>query len=213
MDVILPAGTYTAAAGMDSWLDLQGDGLALIGEGDVTLQVGLRAEDVVDLVVANVSVHNRGGMALVLTGAAASLRNVDLRGAQNPITMQNSFLELEACKILNSNGRESSVALRMMGPSVALASGCLSQAGTWILGDEGLAYVDRSLLDGRGRPVFQGQRGGRLVVRDSVSVGWIGRIPRVGLGLAGGGAFDPAQSELGAAEWGGPRLPRAQPVF
>ena len=168
VDVILPAGTYTPAPGMDSWLDLQTDGLALIGEGDVNLQVGLRAENVVDLVVAGCNVHNRGGMALVLTGASLSLRNGDLRGAQSPITLQSSFLEMEGCRILQSNGRESSVALRMMGPSVALASGCLSQAGTWILGDEGLAYLDRSLVDGQERPVFQGQRGGRLVLRDSV---------------------------------------------
>ena len=171
VDVILPEGTYTAQAGLDSWLDLQVRGLALLGEGNVQLQVGLRAEKVDDLVVADMEVHNRGGMALVLTGASMTMRGVRMRGAQSPVTLQDSILEMEACRILQSQGKGSSVAIRMLGPSLVLARGCLSEAGAWVLGDQGMAYIERSLIDSRGRPLFQGQRGGQLVLRDSVLMG------------------------------------------
>ncbi|HPF13793.1 MAG: hypothetical protein H6830_08210 [Planctomycetes bacterium] len=171
VDVVLPSGTYHALPGLESWLDLTIPGLALIGEGEVELMVGLRANEVPDLIVANVTVDHRNGGALALTGSSMTLRNVILSGAQTPVALQDANLELEACEIRQGEGKESVVAVRLLGPCLVLARGSRFDAGGWVLGDRGEVYLDRCTIDSGSRPVFQGQRGGYLVLRDCALLG------------------------------------------
>jgi len=168
IDVVLPAGVYGEEGGQDRWVDLGVDGLALIGEDGVRIQAGLRATGVRDLVVVNLAVDHTAGSALTLTGAMATLRGVTLGGAQTCIALQDSIVELDRCFVNSAGDKPSAFAARLTGPSLLLSRASRWRAGTVLLGERGQAYFDRCILEAGSRPIIQGQRGGHLVLRDSV---------------------------------------------
>ncbi len=171
MNIVLPAGTYGAQSGLDHWVDIKVDGVALIGEPGVRFEVGVRTKGVRDVILCNLEINNTGGSAVSLAGATGSLRNLTLSAAQTPISLQDSVLEIDGCSLVQSGGKNSVYGVRMMGPSILLARGSRFEAGTLLLGAEGQAYLDRCTLDGGRRPVLQGQNGGSAVLRDCVIMG------------------------------------------
>lgn len=171
VDIVLPAGTYGAQSGLDHWVDIKVDGVALIGEPGVRFEVGVRTKGVRDVILCNLEINNSGGSAVSLTGATGSLRNLTLSAAQTPISLQDSVVEVDGCSLVQSGGKSSVYGVRMIGPSILLARGSRFEAGTLLLGAEGQAYLDRCTLDGGRRPVLQGQNGGHVVLRDCVILG------------------------------------------
>ena len=171
VDVILPAGVYGAQSGLEHWVDVKVDGVALIGEPGVQLEVGVRCTRVRDVILANLDIRNSGGSAVSLTGASGSLRNLTLSAAQTPLSLQDSLVEIDGCHFVQGGGKASVYSVRMIGPSILLARASQFEAGSMLLGTRGQAYLDRCLLDGGSRPVVQGQNGGDLILRDSVILG------------------------------------------
>ncbi len=171
VDIVLPQGTYGTQSGLDHWVDIKVDGVALIGEPGVRFEFGVRAKGVRDVILCNLAINNTGGSAVSLTGATGSLRNLTLSAAQTPISLQDSVVEIDGCSLVQSGGKSSVYAVRMIGPSILLARASRFEAGTLLLGTEGQAYLDRCTLHGGRRPVVQGQNGGNLVMRDSVILG------------------------------------------
>ncbi|MBL4770237.1 MAG: hypothetical protein JKY61_03635, partial [Planctomycetes bacterium] len=171
VDLVLPAGTYGVQSGLEHWVDLKVDGVALIGEPGVFFEVGIRSTRVRDVILCNLDIRNTGGSAVSFTGATGSLRNLTLAAAQTPISLHDSVVELDGCRLVPGSSKGSVYAVRMFGPSIMLARACRFESGTLLLGSLGQAYLDRCLLDGGSRPVVQGQNGGSLVLRDSVILG------------------------------------------
>jgi hypothetical protein len=170
-DLILPAGVYGAQSGLEHWVDLKVDGVALIGEPGVQFEVGLRATDVRDVILCNLEIRNSGGSAVAFTASTGTLRNLVMSAAQTPLSMQDSVVELDGCRFEQGGGKISVYSVRMMGPNILMGRACQFDAGTLLLGTEGQAYLDRCSLDGGARPVVQGQSGGILVLRDCVILG------------------------------------------
>jgi hypothetical protein len=171
VDLILPAGVYGAQSGLEHWVDIKVDGVALIGEPGVQFEVGVRSTRVRDVILCNLEIRNNGGSAVSFTGATGSLRNLTLSAAQTPLSLQDSVVELDGCHLVQGGGKASVYGVRMIGPSIMLARACHFEAGTLLLGTVGQAYLDRCLLDGGSRPVVQGQNGGNVILRDSVILG------------------------------------------
>ncbi|MDF1838819.1 MAG: hypothetical protein P1V35_13195, partial [Planctomycetota bacterium] len=171
VDVVLPPGIYGAQSGLEHWVDVKVDGVALIGEPGVELEVGVRCTRVRDVILANLVIRNAGGSAVSLTGASGSLRNLTLSAAQTPLSLQDSVIEIDGGRFIQGGGKASVYSVRMIGPSILLARASQFEAGAILLGTRGQAYLDRCLLDGGNRPVVQGQNGGDLVLRDSVIMG------------------------------------------
>ncbi|MCA9001028.1 MAG: hypothetical protein KDB61_03825, partial [Planctomycetes bacterium] len=170
-DVILPAGVYGAQSGLDHWVDVKVDGVALIGEPGVQLEIGVRATGVRDVILCNLEIRNSGGSAVAFTGATGSLRNLTLSAAQTPLSLQDSVVELDRCRMEEGGGKAAVYSVRMIGPSILTGRGCDFDAGTLLMGNQGQVYLDRCTLDGGSRPVVQGQSGGTLVMRDCVILG------------------------------------------
>ncbi|MEZ6018899.1 MAG: hypothetical protein R3F17_02020 [Planctomycetota bacterium] len=171
VDVILPAGEYGNDDSGDHWIEVGVPGLALLGEGDVHVHAGIQAASLPDLVVADLTLEHASGNAVSLASSTMTLRRVTLIASQTPLSLTESAVELDQCRLIQGDGKESYLAMRMIGVCSLSARATHFAAGTLVLGDQGKAYLDRCLLDGADRVLAQGQRGGNLVLRECVLLG------------------------------------------
>jgi len=171
VDVVLPAGVYGAQSGLERWVEIKVDGVALIGEPGVQLEIGVRCTRVRDVILSNMEIRNSSGSAVVLTGASGTLRGLTLAATQPPLSLQDSVVEIDRCQFVQGGSKPSVYGVRMIGPSIMLARASLFEAGSLLLANGGQAYLDRCILNGGERPVVQGQNGGDLVLRDCVILG------------------------------------------
>lgn len=181
VDVVLPAGEYALDDGASATgtLLLGVPGLRLVGEGEVVLRGALQVSEAVDVILENLAIEHPGGTPLYARNAEVHVRGGRLVGYQTAIQASQSRVELEDVfvGIPDQSGR-SRWAARLSDGGELWARGCLFAAGTIATGPAASVYLEGCVLSAGGQTAIQGQRGDRIVVRDSLLVG-------EGIGISG----------------------------
>ncbi|MCP3917468.1 MAG: hypothetical protein GY711_18140 [bacterium] len=168
VDVVLVPGEWTFGAdATDRWVDLELDGLRLVGNSDVRVSGGFRVQNARDVVLDGIAVQNTQGAAIFTTRGSVTLVDCDLAGMQGTVTAQDADVELSDCRLSNAMPeRPSGWSLRQTGGGVVLARNTLFEGGTVMPGDEGFLYFERCIVDSGSRTVIQGARSAHVVLRD-----------------------------------------------
>ena len=169
VDLVLPVGTYSGSDTESVILDIGIDGLRLIGAPGVVLQCGLRVHGATDVVVEELEVAYERGQALNVMDGDVLLRDVKLAGMDYAAFVHDGRLELDRVHLAPSVvGRPSSSCLRTQGEVTVTARGSRFEGGALMPGEGALMYLERCVVDAGERNIVQGQRGGRLVARDTL---------------------------------------------
>lgn len=197
VDLVLPPGDYGDLDGASGrWIEVRVPGLRLLGQGDVRLYAGVRVQDAEGVVLQGLEVHNSAAAALVMLSAGVTALDCELRGNQTVVTLQDSSLELDRCRLLPA-GSQGLYALRFSGGSSLRARATRMAAGSLYLGDNGRAYLDRCVLEAGSRALIQAQQAGLFVARDSLLLGSSLGIYGVEQGLLEGVVLRAGQDPFG----------------
>ncbi|MFT7680169.1 MAG: hypothetical protein ACI8QC_004175, partial [Planctomycetota bacterium] len=202
VDLVLPPGDYHRDGSGDNWLDIRVPGLRLIGGQGVHLDVGLRVQGAQDVVLEGLAVGNGTGSALLVVDGSVTAVDCEFVGNQSVVSLQNSELDLDRCRVLTLPGTQGLYSVRFSAASSLRARATRLAAGTLYLGDGGRANLDRCVLESGVRALVQGQRDGQLVARDCLLRG--GNVGLYGLeqGLLEGVVLRAAQDPFGRGnEW------------
>ncbi|MEE2941232.1 MAG: hypothetical protein VX460_12650 [Planctomycetota bacterium] len=171
VDLVLPPGTYGVPAGELATIDLDVSGLRLIAsDPGVTLAAGVRARAARDVVLEGVTIDCRGGQALsILEGAHVVVVDSVLMGGARVVHVDGGALELHGSRLAPTAGQlgRGSTA-QLLGGALLVARDSALSGGSLFIGHGGAEVrLDRCVLDSGDRPLAQGQRGGRLLARES----------------------------------------------
>lgn len=170
-DLVLPPGTYGVPAGEVATIDLDVSGLRLVAASSgVTLAAGVRVRGARDVVLEGVTVDCRSGQALtVLEGARVVVVDSVLMGRGRVVHLDGGALELHGSRLgTNTHAAVHGSSAQLLGGALLVARDSVLSGGSLFIGQGGATVrLDRCVLDSGDRPLAQGQRGGRLLARES----------------------------------------------
>ena len=168
---MLSSGTYGGAAGELTIIDLDVSGLRLIAaEPGVTLLAGVRARGARDVVLEGLTVDCRSGQALtVLDGAQVVVVDSVLMGRARVVHVDGGALELHGSRVAPTAHQSAhGSSAQLLGGALLVARDSVLSGGSLFVGQGGAdVRFDRCVLDSGDRPLTQGQRGGRMLARES----------------------------------------------
>lgn len=171
VDLVLSSGTYGGAAGELTTIDLDVSGLRLIAaEPGVTLLAGVRARGARDVVLEGLTVDCRSGQALtVLDGAQVVVVDSVLMGRARVVHVDGGALELHGSRVApTAHQAAHGSSAQLLGGALLVARDSVLSGGSLFIGQGGAdVRFDRCVLDSGDRPLAQGQRGGRMLARES----------------------------------------------
>jgi hypothetical protein len=188
IDLILPAGDYAAEDGNLSPVRVYGDGLRIIGRGQVRLGFGLRVLREADVSLENLELDPSGAACLRVQDANVVLIGCRLRSAGQGIQVNSGLLELVDCEILDrgDRGGKGGNGIRLMGRSACRLMRTRVETGGHALIGARLALIERSVLDGGSSNAISSMADGELLAVDSLIRGGSNALHTIGQGLLEG---------------------------
>lgn len=172
VDLVLPGGDYGEPSGDLVTLDVDISGVRLIGAGPgAVIHGGLRLRGAVGVVLQDLEVRNVNGQALtLLEGAHVVGIGARLKGHSRVVHAAPGILELHGSWVAPSQAKPSyGTIAQVMEGSLLVARSTEFRGGSFFVGQGGAEIrLDRCVVDAGERPFTQGQRGGRLVARESL---------------------------------------------
>ena len=191
IDLILPEGDYELEHGDLRGVRVYGDGLRIVGRGQVTLSFGLMVQPKADVVLENITLDPEGRACLRLQQSNAVLIGCQLLSAGQGVQVTGGVLELRDSSLVDSGtrGRKGGNGIRLSGRSACLVLRSLVAAQGEALFGASLALVERSVLDGGPRNAISAMSEGELIAVDSLIRGEANALHTIGQGVLEGCAL------------------------
>ncbi|MCH2103789.1 MAG: hypothetical protein MK297_07255 [Planctomycetes bacterium] len=187
--ILVPAGVYEAESGSLSTLRTGGEGVHLIGEGEVFIHASFIIDEGAKVTLENLKLKPRSGVGVTILGGELLLKDCELSSSSMGVQATDSVVTLSSCVLgspaSSKGGRGGPILMRFVGVSALFARESELRTTASCLQGPRMVYLDTCALSSRDRSAVEGQ--GRLEVFCERSILRGGYAALVG---AGSGVLD-----------------------